>query len=343
MMKNKQILLERRPVGPVKDEDFKIVVTQTPELADGEALVQTVYLSIDIPLRLWLEHDIPLDGGFKLPKVELGKVVTAFGNGVVVESRNPDMPVGCSVGGMLGLQEYTVVKQGNPFNHRLPDGIPLDIALNGLGNSGMTAYFGLYDLGHPKSAQTVLISAAAGSIGVIVGQLAKNEGCRVVGLAGSDEKTRWLVDQVGFDAAINYRSEILDTALAENCPNQINIYFDVVGGAILDVVLPHMANHGRVVACGTMAEESGPGTWSGLHQLYNNLLKRRITVVGLNAADYMAQYTEAGAKLMKWSQEGKLRWFETVIDGLERVPEAMNALFEGANKGKMLVKVSEGA
>ncbi len=342
-MENKQILLERRPSGPVKDEDFKIVVTQTPRLAEGEVLVKTVYLSIDIPLRLWLEHDIPLDGGFKLPKVELGKVVTAFGNGVVVESRNPDMPVGCSVGGMLGLQEYTVVKQGNPFNHRLPDGIPLDIALNGLGNSGMTAYFGFYDLGQPKPGQTVLVSAAAGSIGVIVAQLAKNEGCRVIGLAGSDEKTRWLTNEIGIDAAINYRTQDLDSALAEHCPDQINLYYDVVGGAILDVVLPHMANHGRVVACGTMAEEGGPGTWSGLHQLYSNLLKKRVTVVGLNAADYMAQYSEAGAKLMQLSQEGKLRWFDTVIDGLEHAPEAINALFEGGNKGKMLVKVSDGA
>jgi NADPH-dependent curcumin reductase len=340
-MDNRQILLKRRPKGAVQPDDFDTVVTPTPQLLEGEVLVRTVYLSIDIPLRLWLEIDIPLDGGFVLPKVELGQVITAFGSGVVVESRNPELPVGAAVGGMLGLQEYTVVKKGNPFNHRLPDGVPLDVALNGLGNTGMTAYFGFFDLGATKSGDTVLISAAAGSIGVIVGQLAKNAGCHVIGLAGSDEKVAWLVEDVGFDGAINYKTEDLDARLSALCPNNINLYFDIVGGEILDTVLGHMANHGRVVACGTMAEEGGPGTWNGIHRLYSNLLSKRITVVGLNASDYIPRYADAGKQLMEWSSEGKLRWFETIIEGLDRAPEALNALYEGGNKGKMLVKVTD--
>jgi NADPH-dependent curcumin reductase CurA len=336
---NKQIRLKQRPQGLTTAADFHTVVSPTPELKTGEVLVKTVFLSVDVPLRLLLEHDIPLDGGMFLPKVRLGEVVTAFGTGVVVESKNPNISVGTRMGGLLGLQEYTVVKS-NPFNHALPDGVPLDVALNGLGNTGMTAYFGFFDLGKPKAGETVLVSAAAGSVGVIVCQLAKIAGCRVIGLAGSDAKVRWLLDEVGADAACNYKSEGLDARLAQLCPEGVNLYFDNVGGTMLDTVLGRMAKHSRVVACGTMGEGE-PGTWGGIHRLYISLLSKRIQILGLNASDFIVRYAEAGKELMAWSGEGRLRWFDTVIEGLDRAaPEALNMLFTGGNKGKLLVRVA---
>lgn len=338
-MKNKQIRLKSRPSGLLKPENFETVVENTPALKDGEALVKTMLISIDIPIRILLEHDIPLDGGMFLSKTELGKPIVCFGNGKVVESKNPSFPVGSYVGGLMGVQEYNVVK-ANPFNHGVPEGVPLDVALNGLGNTGMTAYFGLFDLGQPKAGDTVLISAAAGSIGVIVAQLAKNIGCKVVGLAGGPEKCRWIVDEVGYDAAIDYKGEDVGERLKELCPEKINLYYDIVGGPLLDTVLDHMANHSRVVACGMMAE-APPDSWGGHYKLYRNLLSKRVIVLGLNASDFVKRYGDAGKELMKLSGEGKLRWFDTVIEGIDKAPDAINSLFAGGNKGKMLLRVAQ--
>src|SRR5271155_1588474 len=338
-MQNTKILLRQRPKGLVRPEDFETVVEEVTSLSEGEALVRVVYLSIDAPLRIWLEHDIPLDKGLSLPAVPIGDVVRCFGTGVVVESAAASLPVGTKVDGLVGCQEYAVVRGEGGFTKPIPDHLPLDDALNGLGNSGMSAYFGFLEIGRPKEGDTVLISGAAGSIGVIVCQLAKMKGCRVVGLAGNDDKVRWLVDKIAIDGSINYKTEDIGARIDELCPDGVNVYFDNVGGEVLDLVLPRMARAGCVVACGKTAEYlDGPG--GGIRNL-GLVIEKRLRIEGFVTADYMARYEEAQTALLRWADEGNITWLQTVLDGLERVPEALNVFFTpgGAAYGKLLVKV----
>jgi NADPH-dependent curcumin reductase CurA len=339
-MKNTMIVLRSRPEGLVKPENFETLVEDVPDLADGEALVKVAYLSIDAPLRIWLEHDIPIDKTLSIPAVGVGDLVRCFGCGVVVDSKAESLPVGTKLEGLLGWQEYSVVKEG-PFTTPIPESVPLDVALNGLGNTGMSAYFGFLDIGRPKEGDTVLVSAAAGSIGVLVCQMAKLKGCRVVGLAGSDDKVRWLVDEIGADAAINYKTEDVGARIDELCPDDVNIYFDNVGGPLLDVVLPRMAKAGCIVACGTTAEIlDGSGT--GIRNL-QTVIPKRLRIEGYVTMDYKARFEDAGEELLKWADEGKLTWHQTVMDGLERAPDALNLFFTpgGALTGKLLVKVAD--
>lgn len=243
---NRQWLLAHRPQGMVRTEDFRRHDAPVPALADGEALVKHLYLSFDPTQRGWLE-----DRPSYLPPVQIGEVMRATTVGEVVESRNPDLLPGDVVMGMGGWQDYSVARRDDPFGARkLPAGIPPSWFLGVLGVTGVTAYFGLLDLGEPKAGQTVLVSGAAGATGSIAGQIARIKGCRVVGIAGGAEKCRWLTETARFDAAIDYKAEDVDARIGELCPNGVDIFFDNVGGSILEAALNHIAMRARVVLCG---------------------------------------------------------------------------------------------
>lgn len=330
---NHQWRLAARPVGLIKESDYKWVEEPVPALADGQLLVKTQYLSLDPANRGWVN-----EGGSYMAEVGLNSVMPAGGVGVVVESRNPGFAAGDSVQGMLGWQEY-VVSNGQGLNKLPQMGLPPTAFLGLFGHIGLTAYFGLLDIGQPKPGETLVVSAAAGAVGSIVGQIGKIKGCRVVGLAGSDEKCRWLVDELGFDAAINYKKEPVLASLKKHCPNGIDIYFENVGGEILDAVLALINNFARIPLCGLIsmynATERVPGPYN-----FSNLLTRRVRLQGFIVIDYMPRAQEGIAELSKWYMEGKLKYRVDVVEGLDQAPKAVNKLFEGSNQGKLVLKVS---
>ena len=325
--------LASRPVGLIKESDYKWVEEAVPALEDGQFLAKTQYLSLDPANRGWLN-----EGGSYMAEIKLGALMPAGGVGEVVESRNPSFKEGDLVQGLIGWQEY-VVSNGQGFN-KLPQlGLPPTAFLGLFGHIGCTAYFGLLEIGEPKPGETLVVSAAAGAVGSIVGQIGKIKGCRVVGIAGTDEKCRWLVDDLGFDAAINYKTEPVYESLKKHCPNGIDIYFENVGGEILDAVLAQINNFARIPLCGLIsgynATERIPGPYN-----FSRLLTRRVKLQGFIVLDYMARAQEAMTELGKWYMEGKLKYRVDVVEGLQQAPQAVNKLFEGSNQGKLIIKVS---
>ncbi|GBE66735.1 NADP-dependent oxidoreductase [Mycobacterium sp. MFM001] len=333
---NRQIVLRRRPTGLVQPDDTELVASPAPEPADGEALVRTTYVGIDAAVRTWL-NDQP---GY-LPPVQLGEVIRAAGIGEVVKTRCDAYAVGDVVTTLTGFQEYVIVRD-DVFTTPVPGPEVDQLAVMSVyGPTGATAYFGMTGIGRPQQGETVVVSAAAGATGSVAGQIAKIAGARVVGIAGGPEKCRVVVEDFGFDACIDYRAGDLPAALKQHCPRGVNVYFDNVGGPILDAVLGRLAPKARVVLCGVISsyltgEHPGPAN-------YVNLLSKTALMQGFNALDEWGRFDEAFAALRRWEQEGLLAHRETVYKSIESCVDALNGLFTGANIGKMLVQISEPA
>jgi NADPH-dependent curcumin reductase len=331
-MKNRQWLLARRPDGALKDSDFTFIETEAPAPGEGEVLVRTLVLSCDPTQRAWIAGDT------YLPAVKIGEVVRSFGAARIEASSNPGLKVGDIVLGLVGWQDYTAMKPGGL--NKLPPGAPIELAMGVLGMIGMTAYFGLLDVGRPVAGETVVVSGAAGATGSLVGQIAKIKGCRVIAIAGGAEKCRWLTHELGLDAAIDYKAENVKARLKELCPKGIDIFFDNVGGDILDAALGRLAMRGRVVLCGGIsaydAAEPPPGPKN-----YLNLVSKRGRMEGFLVTDYMPRAAEAIDALASWLKEGKLKYRVDVQRGLENAPATLRRLFEGKNEGKQLLRIAE--
>jgi NADPH-dependent curcumin reductase CurA len=334
MPMNRRILLARRPEGLLAESDFRLDEQPAPVIQDGQALLKTLYLGIDPTIRTWLST-----ARSYLPPIEIGEVVRSAGVGRVVESRCERFAVGDLVTHLSGWQEYSVVTD-NSLATSFPGSMEPRHALGLLGSTGVAAYVGLLDVGRPQAGETVVVSAAAGGTGSIVGQLATVHGCRAVGIAGSDEKCRHVVEELGFDACINYKSEGFREALKAACPKRIDIYFDNVGGWILNEALGRLNMGARVVLCGAISvyneahKPPGPSN-------YLNLITVRGKMIGFNGMDHWGRHAQIAADLQKWMQEGKLKYHEHVFEGLEQAWKAVNALFTGENRGKVLVRVAE--
>lgn len=332
MLTNRQIVLRRRPTGLVEPEDTELITAPAPVLADGEALLRTTYIGLDAAVRTWL-NDQP---GY-LPPVGIGEVIRAAGVGEVVESRCPAYRVGDIVTTLTGFQEYAVIRD-DIFSTPIPGESDQRAIMSVYGSGGATAYFGMKEVGRPKPGQTVVVSAAAGATGSIAGQIARILGARVVGIAGGPQKCRVVTEDFGFDACIDYKNDDLRAALKAHCPAGVDVYFDNVGGAVLDAVLGRLAPNARVVLCGVISsyltgEHPGPAN-------YVNLLSKTATMQGFNALAMWDRFEEAFTDLRRWGAEGRLVHRETVYEGLESCVDALNGLFTGANIGKMLVRVS---
>jgi len=330
---NRQVRLLHRPEGLVRPEDFEIVEADVPPLAEGEALLRTVYLGMDATVRTWLNQ-----GEGYLPAVEIGEVVRCSGVGQIVATNCDAYEIGDIAISLNGWQEHTVVRD-DLYTTKMPPGTELLPMMSVFGSTGAAAYFGLLDIGQPKEGETVVVSAAAGATGSLVGQIAKIKGCRVVGIAGSDEKCAWVVDELGFDACINHRTDDLKASLKQHCPDRVDVYFDNVGGDILDAVLGGLNMHGRVVLCGAISVYNDKGRKGGPAN-YLNLIARRGRMEGFITLDFWDRFPECTTQLAAWAAEGKLHWRNHVVDGLERAPEALNMLFTGENIGKVIVQVA---
>jgi len=329
---NRRWTLVSRPVGMVGVDNFHYGEEPRPQAGEGQCLVQTLYVSLDPAMRGWLN-----DRPSYVPPVAIGAVMRAGGVGRVVESYDPTMPVGSLVTGLTGWQEYIVPRGGFQV---IPDGVSPEVALGALGATGMTAYFGLFDVGKLKDGETVVVSGAAGAVGSLVGQLAKIKGCRVVGIAGSPEKCAWVVDDLGFDACVDYQTENVGRRLRELCPEGVDVYFDNVGGPILDQVLVRLNLRGRIVLCGAIstynATEPRPGP-----AFLSTLIPKRGRMEGFIVFDYADRYPEAIEAMGGWLAAGTLKARSQVVEGLEKAPQALLMLFDGANTGKLVLKVAE--
>lgn len=333
---NHQFRLAARPQGMVGREHFDYVEEPVPELEDGQVLVKISYISLDPAMRGWMA-----EGRSYIPPVEIGEVMRAGTVGEVVESKGQKLSPGDHVSGWLGVQEYAVCDENAVFKVNT-EVAALPTYLGALGMPGMTAYFGLLDVGAPKEGETVVVSGAAGAVGSVVGQIAKLKGCRVVGIAGGPEKCGWVVDELGFDAAIDYKSEDVNVALREHCPEGVDVYFDNVGGDILDAVLARLARGARVALCGAISQYNNLDAVKGPSN-YMSLLVNRARMQGFVVIDYMSRYPEATYEMAGWIADGRLVAREDVVDGLDSFPEALLKLFAGENVGKLVLKVVEGA
>jgi NADPH-dependent curcumin reductase CurA len=332
MPRNAQWRLVARPEGLFKPEDFRWVEEDTPPLAEGEVLVRTEYLSLDPTNRGWAAGDT------YLPAVPLDGVMRGFGVGRVVESRASGFSPGDAVSGLLGWQRYAAAKA--PSLARLPDvGLPIEAHLGLLGHIGLTAWVGLLDIGRPKAGETLVVSAAAGAVGSLVGQIGKILGLRVVGIAGTDEKCRWLTEALGYDAAVNHRKTIVRAGLRRGCPDGIDVYFDNVGGPTLEAVLAFIRRGARIVLCGMISQYTAKGPVPGPSNLVS-LLVQRARMEGFIVLDHADKADAATADLVRWHREGRLQYRLDTVDGLEQAPAAVNRLFEGTNTGKLVVKVA---
>ncbi|HMJ77280.1 MAG TPA: NADP-dependent oxidoreductase [Iamia sp.] len=331
---SRRLVLASRPTGMVDDGVVEVQQVPIPEPEPGQAVVRVRYLSIDPTIRGWMD-DRP---GY-LPPIELGAVVRSGGIGEVVASASDRYPVGASVFGMLGWQDHAVVDEGEASGQVLPEGIEPTSALSVFGVTGMTAYFGLLDVGQPKEGDTVVVSGAAGATGSIVGQIAKIKGAgTVVGIAGGPEKCAWLIDELGFDAAIDYKAHDVGARLAELCPDGIDVFFDNVGGEILEAVLGHLALRARVVLCGAIAAYNDR---DGAHAIANTfeLVNTRSRMEGFLVLDYVDRFMEGQLEMFGWVAEGRIKHREHIVEGLENAVDALNLLFTGANRGKVIVAV----
>jgi NADPH-dependent curcumin reductase CurA len=330
---NRQVLLRNRPTGLVQPGDTELVTMPAPEPAEGEALVRTTYVGLDAAVRTWL-NDQP---GY-LPPVQLGEVIRAAGIAEVIETRCDAYAVGDVITTLTGFQEYAIVRD-DIFCTPIPGEQDQLAIMSVYGPTGATAYFGMVDIGKPQPGETVVVSAAAGATGSVAGQIAKIAGAHVVGIAGGPEKCRAVVEDFGFDACIDYKNDDLRAALKEHCPRRVDVYFDNVGGLILDAVLGRLAPKARVVLCGVISsyltgEHPGPAN-------YVNLLSKTALMQGFNALDEWGRFDEAFASLRQWEADGGLKHRQTIFEGIESCVDALNGLFTGANIGKTLVKLSE--
>lgn len=329
---NRQFLLAKRPVGAATRETFSYVETPVGEPGPNQIVVENLYLSLDPAMRGWMN-----DAKSYIPPVGIGEVMRALGVGKVIASNNPAFAVGDHVNGALGVQDYFV---GEPrgFYKVDPSRAPLPLYLSALGMTGMTAYFAFLDVGQPKEGDTVVISGAAGAVGSVVGQIAKIKGCRVVGIAGGAEKCKLLKDELGFDGVIDYKNEDLHAALKRECPKGVDVYFDNVGGDILDAVLTRIAPKARIVICGAISQYNNKENVKGPAN-YLSLLVNRARMEGFVVMDYAAQFADAAKEMGGWMAAGKLKSKEDIVEGLETFPETLGKLFSGENFGKLVLKV----
>jgi NADPH-dependent curcumin reductase CurA len=331
-MVNHQWRLISRPQGQLRQSDFQWVAAPLPEPGAGQVLVRILYLSLDPTYRMWAATDT------YVPAVPLGEVMRGITIGVVEKSHHPAIPEGAHVQGLLGWQQYAVA-DGDQLTILPPiPGIPLDAHFGLLGHIGMTAYFGLLELGQPKPGETLVVSAAAGAVGSLVGQLGRIKGCHVVGIAGSDEKCHWLTNELGFNEAINYKKEDVFASLRAKCPNGIDIDFENVGGTILDAVIAQINLRARIVLCGLISGYNATSPPPGPAG-FANILIRRARIEGFIVTDYLPRAGEAISALAHWYQQGKIRYRIDQVDGLEQAPQALSRLFDGGNTGKLLVKL----
>jgi NADPH-dependent curcumin reductase CurA len=334
---NRQWLLARRPRGPIQAEDFRLAESPVPEPAEGEILVRNLYLSCDPTQRGWMSTDS------YLPRVKIGEVMRSFAAGQVVRSRHPDFAVGDLVQGLFGWQDYVATGPGAPASPvPIPRGVPVETGLSALGLTGITAYFGLVEVGRPRPGETVVVSGAAGATGSVAAQIAKLKGCRAVGIAGGAEKCRYLTEELGLDAAIDYKSEDVARRLRRTCPEGVDVFFDNVGGEVLDAALANLAMRGRVVLCGAISRYNDTELTAGPKN-YLSLLVKRGRMEGFIVLDYMPRAAEAVAELAGWLRQGKLKDRVDVQRGLENAPAALARLFRGENHGKQLVRIADPA
>ena len=332
---NHQVRLAARPVGLPKPSDWSHTEEPVPEPGEGEVLVKILYLSLDPAMRGWMN-----DGRSYIAPVGVGDVMRALAAGRVVASNHPALAVGDHVTGLLGVQEYAVVN-GNAVGKVDPGLASLPTYLGTLGMPGMTAYFGLLDIGHPAEGETVVVSGAAGAVGGVVGQLAKLKGARAVGIAGDAEKCRYVVEELGFDAAIDYKSQDVAEGLREHCPQGIDVYFDNVGGEILDAALARLARHARVVICGAISQYNATGAMTGPSN-YMSLLVNHASMTGFVVSDYGDRYLDGVREMTGWLTAGELVSREDIAEGgLERFPDTLLRLFAGGNTGKLVLQVAE--
>lgn len=332
--RNRRFLLRERPKGRIGPETFELSEESVPELGDGEALVRVEWISLDPTNRMWI-NDTPT----YLPPVGLGEVMRAAGLGKVVASNNPNYPVGQTVQGLLGWQEYVVASDATfltPVD--VAEGVSPSAYLGALGITGLTAWIGIRDIGKPRPDETVVVSAAAGAVGSVAGQLAKADGARVVGIAGGPEKCALLTDQLGFDAAVDHRADDWPTRLAAATPAGIDVDFENVGGDIMDAIFTRLNIRARVALCGLISGYNSVDPPPG-PRAFGNLLIQRATVQGFIVLDHLGRVPEATSGIADLIAAGKLTPLETVVEGFEELPSAINMLFDGKNVGKLVVKV----
>jgi NADPH-dependent curcumin reductase len=332
---NRRWVLARRPTADLVEGDLVFTQDARPVPGDGEALIRNVYLSIDPTHRIWMS-----DVEQYMTPVRVGAVMRGLTLGVVEQSRADGLKEGDIVSGLGDWQDYYVARLKAVTRIEPRQNLPLTAYLGPLGSPGATAYFGLFDIGRPRPAETVVVSAAAGAVGATVGQMAKLIGCHVIGIAGSEAKCRWIVEDLGFDAAVNYRKGDLLQALRRTCPRGIDVYFDNVGGETLDAALSLVNLRARIVVCGLIStynqleESSGP-------RMFRNVLMKRARIEGFIVSDYWSRFPEAFAAIGRWLETGQLKFRMDVRAGLEIAPEALKLLFSGENTGKLVVQVSE--
>lgn len=328
-MNYKAFKLSKYPQGNITTDIFDLVTEAKPTLKEGEFLVQQTHMSLDPAMRTWLQQR---EDSY-LPPVQIGEVMRSYGVGIVVESLHPKFPVGSHVVGVTGWSEYVL---GNEEMNIIDASLPPEAVLSVFYFTGLTAYAGLMKVGQPKKGETLVVTGAAGSVGSLVGQLAKAEGLRVVGIAGSDEKCKWLVDELGFDAAINYKSQDLDAQLRIAAPNGVDIFYENTGGPIQEVIFNQLNRYGRVVVCGVLADYSNDVPSKGPSWVDINL--KSLRVQGLIVTDYADITDEAMSTLGRYLAEGKIKYKAHVTEGFENLPDDLIKLFKGENTGKFIVK-----
>jgi NADPH-dependent curcumin reductase CurA len=331
---NHQFRLAARPVGLPRRSDWNLTEEPVAEPGEGQFLVKILYLSLDPAMRTWVN-----EGRSYIAPVGIGEVMRAWGVGHVIASKHNGFAVGNTVSGAFGVQEYGL-SNGDGVHKVDPALAPLPVHLGALGMTGMTAYFGLLDVGKPEPGQTVVVSGAAGAVGMVVGQIARIKGCRVVGIAGGAEKCEYLVGELGFDAAIDYKAETVSKALRQHCPKGIDVFFDNVGGEILDAALANLARHARVVICGAISQYNNTTPIKGPSN-YLSLLVNRASMTGMLVFDYADRFPEAAKIMGGWLAEGKLKSREHIVTGFETFPETLLKLFAGENFGKLVLQVAE--
>ena len=334
---NQQIQLAARPVGMPKPSDWNFTSEPMREIGDDEIAVKVLYLSLDPAMRGWMN-----EGKSYIRPVAIGEVMRAGGIGKVIASKSSKFAVGDTISGSLGVQQYWVGAAGDKTASLYkvnPNAAPLPAYLNALGMPGMTGYFGLLDVGMPKAGETLVVSGAAGAVGQTVGQVAKHKGCRVVGIAGGKDKCDFVVNELGFDACIDYKNESVKDALKTHCPNGVDIYFDNVGGEILDTVLTRINLKARIIICGAISQYNNTTPVKGPAN-YLSLLVNRARMEGIVVFDYADRYPIAVAEMAKWMKEGSFKTREDIVEGIEKFPDALLMLFEGKNFGKLVLQVA---
>lgn len=331
-MKNKQVIFTKRPVGIPDESIWEYVESDIRDLDKDEFLIKNHYISLDPAMRGWMN-----DSRSYIAPVQIGEVMRAGSVGEVIKSNNDGFKVGQFVSGWGGAQEFCI-SSGENYNKIYPGDIPLPTFLGYLGMPGMTAYFGILQEGEIKEGDMVLVSAAAGAVGSLVGQIAKIKGCRVVGIAGGKEKCDLLINELGFDDAIDYKSENIYTSLKEKCPNGIDVYFDNVGGEILDAVLLRINRNARIVICGAISQYNNKTKVTGPSN-YMSLLVNRASMKGMVVFDYKDNYQKAFVDIANWFKEGKLKNNDTIVEGIENFHKAFLKLFSGDKLGKLVLKV----